>query len=179
MLIIVGKSATGKTQIVNELVKNYNMEKLVTYTTRPMRDGETYGTDYYFISKDDFLNKIKNGFFLEYVVYNGNYYGTSFSDLADNKVVILEPNGLKNYLNKNIKNLFVVFLRCSKEVLRLRMKKRNDSETDIEKRLLNDEEAFKDLLAIKPNLTIDTTCSNIYTDASIIYKCYEDMLYEK
>ena len=84
MLVIVGPSASGKTQIVQELIKTYHMEKLVTYTSRAPRVNEVEGRDYHFISKDDFEEKIKNNFFIEYVNYNNNYYGTSFSDLGEN-----------------------------------------------------------------------------------------------
>ena len=117
MLVIVGPSASGKTQIVQQLIKNYNMEKLVTYTTRPMRVGEVDGKDYHFISKEEFLKKLDEGFFIEHVCYNGNYYGTSFSDLSDNKVVILEPTGLKHYITFARDLIKIVFLKCSKEVL--------------------------------------------------------------
>ena len=54
MLVIVGPSACGKTQIVNHLIANYGYEKLVTYTTRPMRVNEVNHIDYHFISKEEF-----------------------------------------------------------------------------------------------------------------------------
>ena len=89
MLVVIGPSASGKTQIVNHLIKDYKMQKMVTYTTRPMRVNEVDGLDYHFISKDAFLKKIKEHFFLEYVYYNGNYYGTAKNDLTKEKVVII------------------------------------------------------------------------------------------
>ena len=55
MLVIVGSSASGKTKIVQELIKTYHMEKLVTYTTREKRIGEIEGKDYHFISREDFI----------------------------------------------------------------------------------------------------------------------------
>ena len=70
MLVIVGSSASGKTKIVQELIKTYHMKKLVTYTTREKRIGEIEGKDYHFISREDFIQKIKNNFFIEYVEYN-------------------------------------------------------------------------------------------------------------
>ncbi len=174
MLVIVGPSASGKTQIVQELIKKYKMEKLVTYTTRPMRVGEIDGKDYHFISKDDFNDKLNNNFFIEHVCYNGNCYGTSFSDLSDNKVVILEPTGLKHYLSEARDLVKVVFLKCSKEVLRIRMKIRKDKEEDIQKRLSSDGEVFNSEISKLADLVIDTTASNIYDDTDIIYKYYKN-----
>lgn len=85
MLVIIGPSASGKTQIVNTLIKFYKMRKMVTYTTRPIRNHEVNGIDYYFINKEEFLKKIKDDFFLEYVCYNGYYYGTANNELSSVK----------------------------------------------------------------------------------------------
>ena len=52
MLVIIGPSACGKTQIVNKLISDFGYKKLVTYTTRPMRLNEKQGIDYNFITKE-------------------------------------------------------------------------------------------------------------------------------
>lgn len=174
MLVIVGPSASGKTQIVQLLIKNYNMEKLVTYTTRPMRVGEVDGRDYHFISKDEFLKRLDENFFIEHVNYNGNYYGTSRSDLSENKVVILEPNGLKHYLKEARDIIKVVFLKCSKEVLGIRMRIRKDKEEDIIKRLASDGDVFNNEISKLADLVVDTTPSNIYDDTKLIYNFYKN-----
>ena len=174
MLVIVGPSASGKTQIVQQLIKIYNMEKLVTYTTRPMRVGEVDGKDYHFISKDEFDKKLSENFFIESVCYNGNCYGTSRSDLSDNKVVILEPNGLKHYLLEARNQIKVVFLKCSKEVLGIRMKIRGDKDEDIKKRLASDGSVFSNEVSKLADLILDTTPSNIYDDTRIIYNFYKN-----
>ena len=77
MLVLVGPSASGKTQILKILMEKYGMKKLVTYTTRPMRVNEVNGIDYHFVSKEEFLNKLENDFFFETIEYNNNFYGTS------------------------------------------------------------------------------------------------------
>lgn len=173
MLVIVGSSASGKTKIVQELIKTYHMEKLVTYTTRPMRIGEVDGKDYHFINKDEFEKKIKENFFIEYVEYNNNYYGTSFSDLSPNKVVILEPQGLKHYLTVTRNLVTVVFLKTSPEVLRIRMLNRGDNYDDVMRRVNNDQTVFNKDVMKQADLIVDTTPSNIYIDAKIIYNFYK------
>ncbi|MGN0526454.1 MAG: guanylate kinase, partial [Acutalibacteraceae bacterium] len=62
--------------LLEKLKTKVDFKKTVSATTRKMRDGEKDGVDYYFITKEDFLNKIAQGYFLEYTCYNGNYYGT-------------------------------------------------------------------------------------------------------
>ena len=68
LLVLMGKSCSGKDTIANELVK-YGYEKFVSYTTRPMRDDEIQDQTYHFISEDEFISKINDGFFLEYRKY--------------------------------------------------------------------------------------------------------------
>lgn len=173
MLILVGPSASGKTQIVQKLISEYQMKKLVTYTSRPLRCGEVDGKDYHFISKNEFIEKIENDFFIEYVIYNNNYYGTSRSDLALNKVVILEPTGLKHYIKEKNKDFVVIFLETSLDILKKRMVNRGDSLEDINHRLTNDTTLFNRLIKNMADLVVDTTNSTVDEDARIIYDFYQ------
>lgn len=176
MLILIGPSASGKTQIVQKLISEYEMKKLVTYTSRPKRVGEVDGKDYHFISVTDFKERINNNFFIEYVVYNNNYYGTSRSDLALDKVVILEPTGLKHYLKENNKEFVVVFLETSRDALKTRMINRGDQLKDIEYRLQNDINLFNEEIKKMADLIIDTSNSTIQNDAEKIYNFYQSRL---
>ena len=174
MLILVGPSASGKTQIVKILREKYGLNKMVTYTSRTMRPGEKEGIDYFFLTKEEFEKRINEGFFIEYVVYNGNYYGTALSQVSSDKVVILEPTGLKHYINKIRDEVKVAFLRCSTEIVRIRMKERGDDPEVIKKRLLLDGEVFnKDVMKLA-DWVIDTSASNIYYNALEIYLLYKD-----
>ena len=176
MLILVGPSASGKTQIVKILREKYGLNKMVTYTSRTMRPGEKEGIDYFFLTKEEFEKRINEGFFIEYVVYNGNYYGTALSQVSSDKVVILEPTGLKHYINKIRDEVKVAFLRCSTEIVRIRMKERGDDPEVIKKRLLLDGEVFnKDVMKLA-DWVIDTSASNIYDNALEIYLLYKDCI---
>ena len=79
MLILVGPSASGKTEATKILIEKYNLKKLVTYTTRSMRVHEVNGKDYHFITKEEFINKMK-----EKDVYN------LFINLEIYKISLLE-----------------------------------------------------------------------------------------
>ena len=74
MIFILGKTGSGKTTIVNELVSKYGFNKIITYTTRPMRNGETNHKDYHFINNKDldkcFLDNIKD---LAYIYFHIGY----------------------------------------------------------------------------------------------------------
>lgn len=176
MLILVGPSASGKTQIVKILIEKYGLKKMVTYTSRNMRPGEVDGIDYFFLSKEEFEKRINEGFFIEHVIYNGNYYGTAISQVSSDKVVILEPTGLKHYLNKIKDDVKVAFLRCSRDIVRIRMQGRGDHTEIIEKRLNLDEKVFsKDVMKLA-DWVVDTSASNIYDNAKEIYMLYRDFI---
>ena len=64
ILIICGKTASGKNAVVNELVKKHGYHQVVTYATRPMRKGEKQDITYHFISDKEFKQKIEEGFFV-------------------------------------------------------------------------------------------------------------------
>jgi len=82
-IIISAPSGAGKTTIVRHLLSVVpSLEFSVSACSRAMRDGENNGRDYYFISADEFRQKIENNEFVEWEeVYPGNYYGTLKSEL--------------------------------------------------------------------------------------------------
>lgn len=99
VVIIAGLSASGKSTILNEMVKELGYEKLVTTTTRDPRPGEVNGVDYHFLTKEEFAEKRDNGFFLENVEIKGNFYGVGLNafekDFGNKKpVLILDPVGV-------------------------------------------------------------------------------------
>ena len=96
LIIISGTTCAGKGTIINKLLnENDNLCLATSYTSRPIRPREVDGVDYYFVSREEFENKIKNNDFLEYAkVQYGMYYGTPKEEvkklLAQGKDVILE-----------------------------------------------------------------------------------------
>jgi len=96
LVIISAPSGAGKTTIVNHLLsKNLGLEFSVSATTRLPRGNEKNGKEYYFISAEDFREKIRNNEFAEWQeVYKDQYYGTLKSEIeriwADNKHVIFD-----------------------------------------------------------------------------------------
>lgn len=98
MIVLTGPSASGKTSIVIKLVKNYGYSKVITTTTRSPRVGEMDGVDYHFVSVIKFLKDKKNNEFIETIFYNGNYYGTTRSEISGKKVLIVDMKRSKYFL---------------------------------------------------------------------------------
>lgn len=99
MIVLVGESASGKSSIERELVA-LGFNKIVTYTTRPMRKEDVDGETYHFITEEQFNDMIEKDLFAEHASYNGWQYGTAKEDCTDDKVVVLTPHGLRQ-LKKN------------------------------------------------------------------------------
>ena len=74
--VISGFSGAGKGTVVNELVRKYGYAISVSATTRQPREGEEEGKNYFFKTKEEFEQMIKDGKFIEYAKYVDNYYGT-------------------------------------------------------------------------------------------------------
>lgn len=157
IIIITGPSGVGKGTIENELFKinELNLSLSCSVTTRKKRDGEVQGEHYYFIDKEDFINKINNDEFLEYSKHFDNYYGTLKSEvnklLENGKNVIVEVDtiGAINIINKlkdkKENNLISIFIKPPNlGVLEERIRKRNsENDESIKKRLLKAKKEIK------------------------------------
>ena len=77
LIVVSGFSGTGKGTLMKELVRTYeNYALSVSMTTRKARPGEEEGKEYFFVSEEDFKQKIEQDGLIEYANYCGNYYGT-------------------------------------------------------------------------------------------------------
>ncbi len=153
LIIFSAPSGAGKTTIVRHLLEtNPDLTFSVSATTRPRRDYEVEGKDYYFLTKEDFEQKIENKEFAEYEqVYQGTYYGTLKSEIervrAEGKNLIFDVDvegGLR--LKKRYKeDSLAIFVKVSSvEVLKERLEKRNtESEAKRAERIAK---AVKELL---------------------------------
>ena len=155
IIVLVGKTASGKTTVANELCKNHGYKRIITYTTRPMRVNEVQDVDYHFISDEEFNKMVENNEFTEYKRYNTAHgvwsYGsviTSEQELSDDcYVIILTPQGLRD-LSKKISRYIAFYLNVGLKSQLERLKKRGDEEQQIIKRLKNDAKDFENVLDI-------------------------------
>lgn len=156
MIVLVGPSASGKTEAAKLLYSIYGIKKVITHTTRPMRIGEKDDVDYHFVSKEEFLKLKEKNYFIETTLYNDNYYGTSKSEVSDNKVLIVDPNGVKSILSLNDPRIIIFRLNADSTTRFNRMIIRGDSIENIEQRISKDKDVFsEDALSFK-SINIDT-----------------------
>lgn len=149
MLLLVGKSCSGKSTIQKELIK-MGMNPVVTFTTRPPRENEADGVAYHFISKGEFLDKEKQGFFAETASYNvaaGEtwYYGSAVEDLTEDKVIIVNPYGLRQLRKIKSLNPVVFYIMADEETIWNRLRQRGDDAAEARRRLNADDADFADI----------------------------------
>ncbi len=119
LIIFSAPSGAGKTTIVHHLLKVFpDLEFSVSACSREMRKGEAYGVDYYFLSVDEFKDKIERGEFVEWEeVYKDNFYGTLRSEVEriwkKGKHVIFDVDviggiNLKKQFGANALSVFVM-----------------------------------------------------------------------
>lgn len=145
-IIVSAPSGTGKTTILKEIFKKYpnKFSFSISCTTRPKREGEEHGKDYYFLSQEEFELKMKNDEFLEYEqVYQGLCYGTLKSEIErinkEGKTAVFDVDvkggkNIKNLLKDNALSIFIA--PVSIEVLKQRLMNRGtETEESLAKRL--------------------------------------------
>ena len=144
LIIVSGPSGSGKSTITKLVRDRLQMELSISATTRKPRIGEIDGKDYFFLTMEEFENKIKNDEFYEYANVHGNYYGTLKKVVDDNlekgKNVMLEIDVQGALIAKEKKKdaILVFFKTENNKILEERLiHRKTDSEEVIQVRLKN------------------------------------------
>jgi guanylate kinase len=144
-LIILGPSGVGKDTIINMFLKKYPeiFYKLISFTTRKIREGEKEGIDYFYITKEKFQEKKNENKLIGIQEYNDNFYASDKSKLEElmnkgEKIIILNynietANKVKDELDFNC----IAILPPSEDELRNRLKHRGTKPEEMEKRMKN------------------------------------------
>lgn len=152
IFVIVGPSGVGKTSLSRTLVSDLEMVELISYTTRTQRDNEVEGFDYYFISPEEFSEKVDQDEFVERSEVHGNYYGISrfligsYLQAQLNVVVVMDIQGacsFKCIYGDQCKTIYILPPTILELVKRLRMRGQDTEET-ITSRIVNVMEDMED-----------------------------------
>ena len=137
LYLFVGKSSSGKTTIASKLEEKYGYRQVFSYTTRkPRYEGEI---GHIFVSEEEFNNL---GELAAYTLYHGHRYGTTFEQLNECNLYVIDIPGVKTLLDKckdYNRKICVIYFDVSVYNRIQRMLNRGDSDTQIVSRLLNDE----------------------------------------
>lgn len=137
LIVISGPSGAGKDTVVNKLKEiNDNIWVSISCTSRLPRGSEVDGKDYFFLTKEQFEEKINNNEFLEYAVYNDNYYGTPLYKINEklnegvDVILVIEVQGAL-YVKQHVKDaIFIFIMPPSMEELKNRLVNRKTESKD-------------------------------------------------
>lgn len=156
LVVLSGPSGVGKGTVRKALFQmpHHDLVYSVSMTTRPPREGEVDGVDYYFVDKETFLQRIKDNKFLEWAEFVGNYYGTP-KDKVDEQldkgkevVLEIEVEGALQVRKQMKDAVFIFLVPPGKKALYERLKNRGTEPIEmIDKRMKKAESEF--LLAHK------------------------------
>lgn len=148
IIAICGKSASGKDTLL-QAVKHHNpkLHEIVSCTTRPPRDYEVDGVNYFFLSQEEFVHKDCMGEMLEISKFRDWFYGTSLDGVKADaiNVGVFNPTGIYSLMNLDFVDLFVVQVQASNKVRLLRSLRRevNPDVDEIVRRYITDKEDFE------------------------------------
>lgn len=143
MLIIIGPTAVGKSSVLEHLLRDYpQLCDIITYTTRPMRTGESEGNPYHFVSEEQFKQLQAQEHFIEWAIVHGRMYGTPRDQVEKAGqggrvcVMDIDVQGAKKMLLEYPHAVTIFLMPPSIDALRQRFIKRGvTSDADLGRRL--------------------------------------------
>ena len=141
-LILVGKAASGKDHLKQKLQKK-GFKIGISHTTRLPRANEQNGVDYHFVTESQFSEMLENGAFIEYMKFNGWYYGQTEEDFNGADVMIMSKDGLDILPEQYRKQCAVIYLDIDRLTRIKRLNDRDDKNDSIQRRMDTDDEQFE------------------------------------
>lgn len=143
LIVVSGPSGSGKGTLLRQLQRDgENICYSVSATTRPPREGEQDGVSYFFVSRQEFEDKIKKGEMLEFTTYCGNYYGTprdyvcSMLDRGCDVILEIDVVGALKLMEHGEQAVYIFIMPPSMRELKSRLVGRNtETEQAVHNRL--------------------------------------------
>lgn len=165
MLLIIGRSGSGKSTVARTLSKQYGYNIVESYTTRPQRTDEVFESDHIFIGKNS-VKKYKDKM-VAYTKIGENEYFVTEDMLYESDIYVIDPNGLEFLTSQNLDIEFIpVYLYVSTNKQMERLLKRGDDAITASKRMRDEDYQFTMFETTKP-ITINTDNLSI---EEIVYK---------
>lgn len=159
LLLVMGKTASGKDSLVNKLCERTGLKQVISYTTRERRVNE--GETHRFVTKEDYEMMKADGKVAAYTEIAGNFYWTTIDQLYENDVYIIDPLGVKTLRELNLPNLrlVTVFINTPDSIREERaLSKRGDDKSKYRIRDFSERQQFRDMLK---DADFDYAVSNI------------------
>ena len=151
IVALIGEAGSGKDTVMQNILIKYPtmFNEIISCTTRPRRDNEIEGVNYFYLTPEEFSDKVLNYEMLEATSFNGWFYGTSFDSLRSDVVNIgvFNPDGIRTIISNPEVEVQVFRIAASDKTRMLRQLNREHSPNvdEIVRRYKTDKEDFSDL----------------------------------
>jgi guanylate kinase len=142
-IILVGKAASGKDHLRKKF-ESRGFKYAVSYTTRPPRENEIDGKDYFFITDEEATNMVESNMFYEYVHFNGWLYGTTVTQFYMDDLFIMTPAGLSHIKPEDRSSSFIIYTDIDMSTRITRLTNRDMPGDSLSRRIKADELDFMD-----------------------------------
>lgn len=129
IIAIMGKAGSGKDTILRGVLRNPKTHEIISCTTRPMREGEINGKNYYFISLEQYATHLLQGDFLEATEFNDWFYATPITSLSSERinVGVFNPEGIKLILqDERVEVVDIFYIQASGKTRLIRQLNREE-----------------------------------------------------
>lgn len=131
IIALIGEAGSGKDTIMQKVLthRKEQLHEIVSYTSRPPREGEQDGFNYHFISAEEFMDKIDNGEMIEYSYFNNWFYGTGYKSLSTDKINIgvFNPTGIRKLIERADIDLETFWIQAMPKTRLLRQLNREEN----------------------------------------------------
>lgn len=165
---LIGQSASGKST-VEKTLEVLGYPRIISYTTRPMRDNENNGVDYHYISAEMFHNLTDQGFFAETASYREWYYGLSLDDIDyenQDYITVVTIHGYEELVKvAGHKNVVGIHIKVDERERMIRQLNRGDEVDEVIRRVFTDRIDFAEVEDVCDHIVVN---EDILTTTSII-----------
>jgi guanylate kinase len=158
LLCVMAESSAGKDTLVNKLCKNMGYRQIISYSTRPRREGE--GDTHIFVDDNIYHEMLEVGQVAAYTEINGYRYWSTIDQLYTNDIYIIDPSGVEVLKSLNLPNLRIVsvYINVPEDIRKERAKSRGDNMSVYRARCSSERQQFRDM---KKNMAVDYVVPNV------------------
>lgn len=131
IIALMGEAGSGKDRTMQAvLTADPTLHEIISCTTRPMRQGEAHGVNYFYYTPEQFGQKVLDGEMLECTVFNDWFYGTSFDSVRSDGVInigVFNPTGVESLLARPDCNVLVYWIKAKDKTRLLRQLNREEN----------------------------------------------------
>ena len=130
IIAIMGEAGSGKDSLMQAILrKRPEFHEIISCTTRPKRQGEVEGVNYYYYTPEQFGDRVLHNEMLECTVFNDWFYGTSYESVRSDciNIGVFNPTGVESLLNRGDVDVFIVRVRANDKTRLLRQLNREDN----------------------------------------------------